>query len=1156
MLEVLTYISIGQLVMLIMLVLRQERSGFRKAAFLLFVWLLTVGIVSTSLNHFLWVPLLFGLPVVRMFVLHFFQKEVTNKNYFQLLIPLGLLPFVWLEFFGAKWIVLTYLLIEAIVLWFTFRREKNYRGISLKSIPARVAWVLFVVGFSILLVFAGFVDALWQVPPFDLLFVVSLLSMASGIAWFLTQADAFGVLKAPQKYASSSLDQQEKFRILQLLEEQVTEDYLLQPKASLADLARKLHTTPHQLSQVLNESKEMSFFDLLALQRVRAAKKLLRNEAYKGLTIEQIGEQVGYMSKSSFNTVFKKITGFTPSEYRAGNVRDHHVERPQHAIKADSSVRIGIFETFKNAGIMYTNFFKIYFRRLLRTRTFSLINILGLVVGTASAIFIWIYLQDELSYDQFHKDAGNIYRIAALTDNPQTRTPHPMAQAMVRDFPEVMEAVSFSPLYGPGLSKQDIILGNPERDVIFQEPDGYAVDTTFFKVFDFELTVGNEQEALKQVGGLIISEQLAKKLFPDENPLGKVLQYGTEKHPMIVSGVMKDVPEASHFHPNFMISYVTLKHFYPSNPWMQWEDYGHFNYVKLVSGADAKVLEQKIPEWLHNSGHMSDEFYESFASGTNRFGLQPLTDIHLTSHIRWELEANGNVIYIYILMAAIAFILVIVAINFINLTTARAFERAREIGVRRSLGADRYVLSGNFILENVFTCLIALVLAFGLCTLLLPNYNQLTDKSFAFATLFTSEVILFALAFALLIGFVSGLFPAFTALGIKVTEILKGKLGSTQKGVNLRKALVAVQFSVSAVLIFGSIVLVMQVNYLMSRPLGYNDQLLAVNLKSDAVNDRVEALKSEIRNVKGVKAVGAVSNLPGGQFNQNALYSLRNPDLDVDVSQIAGDFQVNEPLGLELVAGDWFEKPSEDDSLMSFVINETAVAELGLKHPVGEKVYWDDDHQYGPGRIIGVVKDFHFQSLHVPIQPLLITCSYDDLSYMLVSLSGDNWQEATKQIEIIYSSFDNEFGFEAFFLDQKNQQLYEGEQRSLRIFNVFAGIALGLAGIGLLGLAYLIIIQRTKEIGIRKILGATVSGLVMKENFTFLKLILIGLVVGLPAAYLIMQEWLAGFAYRVDVGFGAYLVTIAAISLIAILSVTIAVLRTVLANPSEALRYE
>lgn len=1158
--EIILLISLSHMVMLFFGAIRRRKSNYVKWLAASWAWLVLLN--STFYYHFVPAPYLFLFSplFLRALLFSFFEKPLPAPYLLQAVPPVLLAAVCFVLPLAGMWLSGFYLLFEAFSLSKAFIRFSRQRGISLPGGGSKkVSWMLFFFIANGLLLAAGLMYGATGHSAFQTGFVVVSFLISSQAAWFFSKEEAHEPLSFTQKYESSSLDQPEKYRILTALDHQLSaKKYALDANASLAGLAKKVFATPHQLSQVINESKGMGFHDLMAYHRVQEAKKLLRNPANRHLKIEEIGENVGYMSKSSFNTVFKKFTGKTPSDYREGGVRDHHVERREHGNVPAPIVEQGTFGPLQNISTMFNSFIKIYVRSLARNKAFSLINITGLVIGLASALMILVYLQNELSYDRFHDRAEDIYRIAFMSDNPQTRTPHPMAQEMVREFPEVESAVTLTPLYGPGLTKQSMYIRNPEKDVMFREPDGYAADSTFFKVFDFELLVGNEDEALREIGGLIISESLARKYFGDENPLGKILEIDSEGHPAMVTGIMKDVPQNSHFHPNFIISYVTLKYMDPNNFWFQWGDYGHFNYVKLKAGSNAAALEDKLPAWLYRLGHISDQWYGGFKSGELRFALQPITDIHLKSHIRWELEANGNIVYVYILIAAVVFILLITSINYINLSTARAFERAKEAGVRRTLGAGKTSISGQFLFETVLTCLVALLLAFAIVALSLSAFRDLTGRQIELSALLSPSLILVSLCAALLIGGVSGLIPALTIARIKPGEMLKGKFTTSPKTQWLRKSLVVVQFAVSSVMIFGSVILVSQVKYMEDLPLGYDDEkVVVIELKSDKVKGQLEVLKDEIKKIPGVAMAGAMSNMPGSQFNQNGIIAEEQPDKGVDVSQMQIDFDGHLPLGIELADGRWFDRSSALDSLgQAFILNERAVRELGLANPIGSRLYWDDDDDPKAGYIVGVVKDFHYQSMHVAVQPLLIQIGYGELGFLLVKINGENTSETMASLEKTYLSFDDKFGFEAYFLDQKNQDLYMAERQALQVFTLFAGIALFLAALGLLGLAYLTIIQRTKEIGIRKILGATINNILWKENLSFLKLLAVALAMGLPVAFLTMKEWLAGFAYQVPVGVYPFVVTVAIIVVIACLSVTLAILRTVLANPSEALRYE
>ncbi len=984
------------------------------------------------------------------------------------------------------------------------------------------------------------------------------LTIILGVIRYSNPTNALKPFFEEQKYAKSNLDEKRKFQILQALETELSSGFHLDSNASLKTLAKTIGTSTHQLSQVINETREMSFFELLAYYRVRDAKKLLRSPDLQHIKIEDIGERVGYLSKSAFNTAFKKIAGKTPSEYRDGEVREDKVERLKHReIPALRDTR-STFEEIKNSMIMFSNFLKVYFRNLKRNRIFTLVNLSGLILGFVSCLLIYMYLKDEFSYDKFHESAENIYRITLQATNPQTRTPHPMAQALVNDFPEVISAVTLTPLYGPGLTLQSRYIRNPENNTMFRVSDGFAADSTFFDVFSFPLVAGDEKMALKSPGSVVITESMARRFFGSTDVLGKRLEAAEDGSSGLITGIMVDPPKNSHFHPNYIIPYTTLKADSSNNRWMSWSDPGHFNYIRLAEGADHKKLEKALSDWvLKYSDGVEKELVEAIKEGYVYFGIQPIVDIHLTSHLRWELEANSSIMYVYILAGTILFILIIVAINFINLYTARSMERANEVGIRKTLGATERTIAQQFISESLMTCLFAWLIAFGLAALLLQYFNEISGKSISYKDLLAADTLLFSLAVVALIGLISGLYPAVSIGRVKAIEVMKGKFVNQQQGAWKRNVLITVQFTVSAILIFGSIVILRQVEFLESQPLGFEkEHLLVMELHTNEERQSREAIKNELNKISGVMATGGISNVPGGQFNQNDLYLEGNPFERVPASELWVDFDGLQALGIELAMGRWFDRSSQMDSTArNYIVNETAFKQLNLED-VNSQVMWNWESGARKGTIVGVMKDFNFKSLHEPVKPIVVTVGLGALNNILIRIKGQNVNETIQAIEKIHQQFDAQFAADISFMDDRLERLYQSERRAFQVFNIFAVIALILASMGLLGIAYLVITQRTKEIGIRKVLGARVMDLLWMENKAFIKIIGIAVILGLPGAFLIMQQWLTEFAYYTSIGFLPFLVTVITLLAVAFFSVSLAILQTIIKNPSQSLRYE
>lgn len=1021
-----------------------------------------------------------------------------------------------------------------------------------------ILWVrsfLWVNLFMIASLFLGFSNLL----SFNQIPIIYALVGLIGAIRYSASTTVFRPLTPETKYAKSTLAPVEKFRILKAIEEQIhVHNFHLNPSASLKGLADEIKSTTHAVSQVINEEKGGSFFEMLAFHRIQQAKRLFKKPEYQHYKIEQIAEEVGYLSKSAFNTSFKKITGLTPSEYRDRGVREDKVERSTDREISENMMYKDTFGYLKISNIMLSNFFKLYFRNLKKNRVFTFLNMAGLVTGFTSCVLIFLYLNNELSYDKFHERSEDIYRIYLQATNPQTRTPHPMAQALVRDFPEVESAVTLTPLYGPGLSLQSYNIRNPETNEIFLQSDVFAADSTFFDVFDFKLIVGDKKAALSNVGSIVITESVARKFFGNEDPIGKVLEDVSNNSQGVVAGIMEDAPRASHFHPKIIIPYASLKYGDADNPWFSWNDPGHFNYVKLRSGADPKMLEAQIPEWINTaSSGISPVMLEYLLNGTIAFNLQPIESIHLYSHLKWELETNSSSVYVYILMGAILFIVIILSINYINLSTARTYERGREVGIRKVLGVTKTALSTQFLLESLFTCAVALVFAFSISWLLIEQFSVLTGKQFVALDLLNPSLIASSLLMTFAIGIISGIVPAFTLNKVKPVEVLKGKILNQKSGNWKRLTLVGVQFAVSTVMIFGSIIILKQVNFIENKSVGFDEEALVVlKLQRDDLQSSLQTIKTELLTDPSILSVGALSNLPGGQFNQNDIYLEEDPSTRVPSSELWVDFKGLETLGIELADGRFFESSFQgDSSSRNFILNKIAVENLGLENPLGSKVIWGSEVGPIEGTIVGVVDNFNYKSLHEPVKPLLIMVGLTSPN-IIMRVNTSNLSNTVAHIKNVYRQFDTVLEADISFMDERLNVLYSAERKAFSIFNLFSIIALILAAMGLLGLAYLIITQRTKEIGIRKVLGARLLDILWMENRMFLKVIILSLAVGLPLSIVMMNQWLNEFAYRTTFGITPYATTAIILTLVAVGSVTFAVLRTVLKNPSEALRYE
>ncbi|MEM7296905.1 MAG: FtsX-like permease family protein, partial [Bacteroidota bacterium] len=580
-------------------------------------------------------------------------------------------------------------------------------------------------------------------------------------------------------------------------------------------------------------------------------------------------------------------------------------------------------------------------------------------------------------------------------------------------------------------------------------------------------------------------------------------------------------------------------------------------------GVDHKVLEEKIPEWVSGYLDWSQEDLERLKEGEARFALQPISDIHLQSHLRWELEDNGNILYVYILVAILGFLILIASINYVNLTTAKSVERAKEVGVRKTIGAVSRGLSGQFYLESILFSLVALVLSIGVAALLLNGFNGLSGKQFEINELLSLPFLSKAVLVGLTIGVLAGSYPAIVLSSFQPTEVLKGKLATSSRGVRLRSFLVILQFTISAILISGSFIIFSQIRFMKEKDLGFDQEALIslnVPISIEIGGVDVEALRNtqtQLETITGVRATALVSSIPGGQFNQHAFFLREDPENKVDASEIMVDYNIEDVFGIELASGRMFDRSYAEDSLTNIIINEEMASQLIVENPVGMTIVQNASGREFEFKIIGVVKDFHFQSLHQQIQPLIMTVQPLGAGHILVKLDGQHFGKTISQIEEIYdATVESELPFEYHFLDQDLAAMYQQEERTLSIFSVFSAIALILAALGLLGMAIAILNQRVKEVGMRKILGASSAQIMQMILGQFARLIIIAMLIGLPVSYVVMQGWINEFSYQAPFGLMPYILAFVVLLVVAMVSVISAVTKITYSNPVDSLRCE
>ena len=789
---------------------------------------------------------------------------------------------------------------------------------------------------------------------------------------------------------------------------------------------------------------------------------------------------------------------------------------------------------------MLKSYLTVALRSLRRHRAYSFINIAGLAVGMACVLLIFLYVQDERSYDQYHAKKDRIYRLVTAVDGASfdgvAKVPGAWGPATLEDLPgvEAMTRLRFS---------STVLVSRGDQR--FYEGGGFYTDPAIFEVFSFTMQQGDPATALDDPNGIVLTESLAQKYFLDENPLGQALTFDNQQE-RTVTGVLADVPANSHFTFTFLLPTAAE----PDSLQYDWVRNQHYTYLLLGANTSPEAVLAQVPAVL--TRRIGEEAATRY---TPR--LQALTDIHLGSNLWREMAVNGNRDYLYLFGAVAFFILLIACINFMNLATARSARRAREVGVRKASGARRSALMQQFLGESILMSGIAVVLAVVLVSLLLPAFNQITGKTLSLAVLMDGRVMPALVGFALFVGLLAGSYPAFVLSAFRPVSVLKGDVAGTSR-VGLRKALVVFQFAISIILIVAVGVIDNQLHFIQSKNLGFNkDQVVIVPIRDNAMTASLEAVKQEFLNQPGVVSVAASGNLPGGGDWGFPLYPEGIPDDQRPPSRIlAVDHDFIDTYQMEIVAGRNFSEQGID-AQGAFLLNEEAARQIGWADPIGKTMGLPPSISPEPLPVVGVVKDFHFRSLHESIGPLVFFKPPPFwFSLFSIRISPENAETTLARIEDVWDRFDPAHPLTHSFLDQNFQALYQGETLVRTLLNYAMALAIFIACLGLFGLAAFTAEQRTKEIGIRKVLGASASGIVLLLSKDFARLVAVAFVVAAPLAYFAMNRWLNAFAYQVDISWGIFLMAGSLALAIALATVGYQAVRAALADPVKALRYE
>jgi putative ABC transport system permease protein len=813
---------------------------------------------------------------------------------------------------------------------------------------------------------------------------------------------------------------------------------------------------------------------------------------------------------------------------------------------------------------MLQNYIKIALRSLLKSKIYSLINILGLTVGIASCLLILLHVEDDLSYDSFHEDADQIYKLVLERSYPDhvtnyAITPHTFTDVMVTDFPEVAFTTR---IFGGGNNPVMVRYVNDQNEEkAFEESRVLLADSTFFDMFSYKLLQGDANTVLTGNQSMVITEEMALKYFGDEDPLNKTLK--TDFGDFIVMGVCENIPANSHIEFDFLATLRSLP-FIANNE--NFVSFSTHTYVKLNQGVGQETLEAKFPKMVDTYAapqierNLSTTYQEYIKAGNGyNYSLIPLADIHLFPiEYQGEFKAGGDINDVYIFISIAVLILIIACINFMNLATARSTERAKEVGIRKTLGSPKKLLISQFLTESVILSLFSTLLALGVVYITLPSFNVIADKQLVLS-LFDSMIIPMMVIFAIFVGLLAGSYPAFFLSSFNPAVVLKGKMQTSKNSSWLRNSLVVFQFAISIVLIAGTLTVNDQMNYIKNKDLGFNKDRVLVVERAGILATQQEAFMNKMRDLPNISAVGGSSTLP---VNRYFGIQFRSPGaseiITVNATQV-DDYYAN-VMEFELVSGRSFSTLFNDS--LSIVINEQTAALLGVKDPIGMKLsnsqQTRDSLMVREFEIIGVVKNFHYMSLKDLISPFVLMSTENAVPNIpfISARVNNNMQATIGEVEAMWKEFVPQEPFKYSFLDQELQDQYQTESNTGKVFGLFATLAIIIACVGLFGLAAYMAGLRTKEVGVRKVMGASVFNVALLLSKDFTKLVLASLVIALPSAWFAMDAWLSGFAYRVELSLFTLVLSGMIALLISWVTVSYQSIKAAVANPVKSLASE
>lgn len=846
-----------------------------------------------------------------------------------------------------------------------------------------------------------------------------------------------------------------------------------------------------------------------------------------------------------------KVEGF--SEEEAFNKASEEIGEPEpigdELYKSRATQTAGPVPSWKQKSWVPTllpNYLKVAMRTFKRHPGYTSINIFGLAVGLASCLLIFLFVQLEISYDEFHSKSERIYRVATdVTQGGHTRelawSSPPLAEALVEQFPEVEKAVR---IYQPG--------GTIRKDSESEVVEVSFVDSTFFGVFDFKLSQGDLETALARPGNIVLSQEQVRRFFKDEDPMNQTLVFADTLH-MEVTGVLADIPENSHFQPEFLANFQTLS----QQRFQQWQAMNLWTYIVLNENTNGAALESKLPDFIQST--LGEAWGQILT-----IHLQPLTSIYYESDRLPEIGPTGDASYAYIFSGIGLFILLIASFNFMNLATAQSLQRAKEVGVRKALGVTRWQLVRQFLGESVLLTFIAMVAGLFLAQLALPLFSEVSGYELSAKLLFEPKLLASLTGATLLLGVLSGSYPAFVLTLFKPSSVLSGNVSMGNKNVKIhasnnwfRQGLVTVQFVITIVLLIGTVVISSQLSFIQNKNLGFNEAQVVVLRLSDGMRDSYGPFKQKLLRHSNILNVGASSQVPGNSLAPRGYRPEGMTEGELLTNTIFVDEDYLETMQINIMIGRGYSRERSSDLNRGFILNEAAVRHFEWSTPqeaLGKTVRTIGQNGI-EGRVIGIVEDFNYESLHNEVNPLVIR--YREPQYLLsIRIAGNGITNTMKDIEKEWSSVTANEPFVSWFLDEQLQDLYESEIQMSKVFRNFSAIAIVIACLGLFGLASISIQKRTKEIGIRKVLGASIGRIMSLLTKEYIWLLAIANLLAWPIAYITMSQWLNEFAYKTDISTWVFLAAGGTVILIALATVSYHSFKAGRLNPVDSLRSE